>query len=153
MSQRRRTLFCKREAETAFPPPSRGRDRERGRSLFENAILAGMNTGRARALRATMTDAERVLWRALRRKQLDAMRFRRQQPIGPYVADLYCAAARLVVEVDGGQHAEGADATRDAWLAALGYGVLRFWNNDVLGNIEGVIETIRVVVAGRAGPS
>jgi very-short-patch-repair endonuclease len=105
-----------------------------------------MNTQRARSLRATMTDAERALWQALRRKQLDAFRFRRQQPIGPYVADFYCAIARLVIEVDGGQHTGGIDAARDAWLAARGYRVLRFWNNDVLGNIEGVVAAIRLAL-------
>ena len=105
-----------------------------------------MSIQRARALRAAMTDAEQALWRALRQKQLDGTRFRRQQPLGPYVADFYCAAAKLIVEVDGGQHADGADAARDAWLAARGYRVLRFWNPDVRDNLEGVLETIRTAL-------
>ena len=97
----------------------------------------------ARALRTNATDAERRLWQALSRYR---PRFTRQLPIGPYVADFACRRARLIVEVDGGQHVESAhDARRTAALAADGWQVLRFWNNDVLGNLEGVVA---VIVAG-----
>ena len=102
----------------------------------------------ARQLRKQPTDAETHLWSRLRRKQLDGFRFRRQVPLGPYVADFACLDARLVVEVDGGQHAErAADTARTAWLESQGYRVLRFWNNDVLGNADGVVETIRSALA------
>ena len=103
----------------------------------------------ARKLRATPTDAELRLWSQLRRKQLDGFRFRRQHPLGHYVVDFFCAEAKLIIEVDGGQHAEES-ATRENWLKARGYRVMRFWNNDVLGNTDGVVETI--LAALRADP-
>ena len=97
----------------------------------------------ARRLRAEMTDAERVLWRALRAHRFQEIGFRRQAPLGRYVVDFVCHARKLVIEVDGGQHSGSAkDAARDAWLQAEGYRVLRFWNNEVLGNLEGVMERI-----------
>ena len=96
----------------------------------------------AQELRKNPTDAERRLWRHLRRKGLNGLRFRRQAPIGPYIADFYCAAQSLVIEVDGGQHGASADAARDTWLALHGYRVLRFWNNDVLSNTEAVLAAI-----------
>jgi very-short-patch-repair endonuclease len=97
----------------------------------------------ARDLRKHMTDAERRLWSSLRHTQLGA-RFRRQAPIGPYIADSACFEPRLVIEIDGGQHAEqrGYDSRRDDWLKSQGFTVLRFWNNDVMGNFEGVRERI-----------
>jgi very-short-patch-repair endonuclease len=76
----------------------------------------------------------------LRRRQLNGFYFRKQCPIGPYIADFACLEARLIIELDGGQHADSAtDAVRDAWFTAQGYCTLRFWNNDVLANTEGVI--------------
>jgi very-short-patch-repair endonuclease len=97
----------------------------------------------ARQLRKSSTLAERKLWRFLRSRSLGGFKFVRQEPIGPYVADFVCRERRLVVEADGGQHAESRrDAVRDQWLAAHRYRVLRFWNNEVLENIEGVWETI-----------
>ncbi len=95
-----------------------------------------------------MTDAERRLWSKLRRVQL-GVRFRRQQPIGPYIADFYCAAARLVVEVDGGQHngvQRTHDSRRDRWLRDEGYSVLRFWNNEVLANTDGVLTEVMLAL-------
>jgi very-short-patch-repair endonuclease len=105
----------------------------------------------ARKLRSNPTDAETRLWSRLRHKQIDGHRFRRQVPPGPYVADFVCLDARLVVEVDGGQHAERAaqDTSRTAWLEAQGFRVLRFWNNDVLQNLDGVLQEIHAVL--RAG--
>lgn len=92
-----------------------------------------------------MTAAEQALWRNLRDRQLEGHRFRRQVPIGRYIVDFACLDMGLVVEVDGGQHEIRADGdkVRDAWLAKEGYRVLRFWNNDVLANREGVLLTIR----------
>src|SRR5262249_48306064 len=88
----------------------------------------------SRALRGEPTDAEALLWRRLRGRQLNGAKFRRQHPIGPYFADLCCVEARLVIELDGGQHAEqtAEDAGRTAYLGAQGFRVVRFWNDDVL---------------------
>jgi very-short-patch-repair endonuclease len=102
--------------------------------------------GRARALRHDMTDAERTVWYALRAHRLNGASFRRQMPIGPYVVDFVCLAAKLIIEVDGGQHFEpehiAYDERRRAFLAARGYCVLRFNNLDVMKNKSGVLETI-----------
>ena len=103
----------------------------------------GQKRDRARELRRDMTDAERALWRCLRMRQLDGFRFRRQWPVGPYVVDFACLSARLVVEVDGGQHADAdGDARRDAFLRGRGFRVLRFWNNEVLLDPETVCGVI-----------
>jgi very-short-patch-repair endonuclease len=97
----------------------------------------------ARKLRKTMTDAERAMWLFLRQRQVEGRRFRRQVPIDHYIVDFACFEARLIIEVDGGQHFESeSDKTRDAYLAAQGFRVLRFWNNDVLANREGVFQVI-----------
>ncbi len=98
----------------------------------------------ARKLRHETTDAELRLWLALRNRQIKGFKFKRQVPFGPYIADLLCVEARLIVEADGGQHAvqEASGRTRTAYLESQGYRVLRFWNNDVLQNLEGVLETI-----------
>jgi very-short-patch-repair endonuclease len=98
---------------------------------------------RARALRVNITDAERKLWYALRDRRFVGYKFRRQVPIGPYIADFICYSARLVIEADGGQHNESkVDARRDRWFAQNGFRVLRFWNNDILRNLEGVLTLI-----------
>jgi very-short-patch-repair endonuclease len=91
-----------------------------------------------------MTDTELRLWTRLRAEQIDGYRFRRQVPIGPYVVDFACLKARLVIEVDGGQHAQAKaqDDRRTAWLASQGFRVLRFWDNDVLLQTDGVLEAI-----------
>jgi very-short-patch-repair endonuclease len=102
-------------------------------------------TARARKLRANMTGAEARLWRALRRAQLNGFSFRKQHPVGPFVIDFYCAPLRLAIEVDGGQHAEQtkeADDRRTQWLAEKGITVVRYWNNDVLSNLEGVLSDL-----------
>jgi very-short-patch-repair endonuclease len=100
-----------------------------------------------------MTDAERLLWSRLRRRQVFGLRFRRQHPIGPFIADFACTQAKLVVELDGGQHAltGGKDAARTRWLERSGYRVLRFWNNDVLTHIDAVVYL--VASATRRPPS
>jgi adenine-specific DNA-methyltransferase len=106
-------------------------------------------------LRASMTDAEKKLWRHLRAEQLDGHHFRKQVPIGPYITDFACLKAHLVIELDGGQHDEGAakDARRTRWLNAEGYRVIRFWNNDVLQNTEGVLELIKQALAEAPRPN
>jgi len=96
----------------------------------------------AKGLRKRMTDAEGKLWRFLRRKQT-GIKFRRQCPIGRYIVDFISFDAGIIIEVDGGQHAESeTDKARDKWLTSQGFKVIRFWNTDVLKNIEGVIEVI-----------
>ena len=97
----------------------------------------------ARRLRREMTDAERVLWRRLRMRQAMGARFRRQHPLGPYIADFVCLSHRLVVEVDGGQHCDSAyDLRRDAAIAALGFRVVRVWNHEVLADLDAVCDHI-----------
>jgi len=100
----------------------------------------------AKLLRTTATDAERVLWSILRGKQLAALRFRRQQPIGPYVVDFFCPSAKLIVEVDGSQHgadrAAAYDEKRSRFLESKGYRVLRFWNVEVMKDRDSVGEAI-----------
>lgn len=99
---------------------------------------------KARQLRRNQTDAERVLWARLRNRQLRGAKFRRQHPIGPFVADFACPQQQLVVELDGGQHAVevAGDQKRSRFLEGQGYRVLRFWNHEVLNNSDGVIERI-----------
>jgi very-short-patch-repair endonuclease len=94
-------------------------------------------------MRGAPTDVELRLWRLLRDRRLNGIKFRRQVPVGPYIVDFLCVAAKLIVEADGFQHAESLrDNVRDAYLASQGWKVLRFWNNEVFLNREGVLETI-----------
>jgi very-short-patch-repair endonuclease len=98
---------------------------------------------RARDMRRALTDAERKLWRALRDRRMQSLKFRRQAPVGPYIVDFLCLAHKLVVEADGSQHAENRrDAARDAWLGREGYKVLRFGNRDILTAQDSVLATI-----------
>ena len=109
-----------------------------------------MSIENARKLRRNMTDAERALWRLLRDRRMQGWRFRRQEPIECYIVDFVCFEARLIVEVDGGQHADSeSDKRRDARLHAQGFRVLRFWNNDVLSNPDGVCQTLTTALRGR----
>jgi very-short-patch-repair endonuclease len=94
-------------------------------------------------MRHEPTDAESRLWHEIRDRRLDRIKFRRQMPIIGYIVDFVCLEAKLIVELDGGQHSESAhDATRDAALKAIGFRVLRFWNDEVLRDIDGVCDTI-----------
>ncbi len=129
-------------ADAAGPLPN---PPHKGEGLKRLNLPAGA-IKRARNLRRDMTDAEHLLWRALR-SALPAYHWRKQVPFGPYIADFCLHGAKLIVEVDGGQHAVVAerDAVRTRFLEAEGYRVLRFWNHEVLGNVEGVI--IRVAEA------
>ena len=103
-----------------------------------------MRTARARELRNNPTKAERTSWKHLRLRQLGGYKFRRQQPLGPYIVDLICLEKRLIIEVDGGQHSEqkAYDAERNVWLEEQGFRVLRFCNHEVLQEIEAVKEVI-----------
>ncbi|MBY0269884.1 MAG: endonuclease domain-containing protein [Burkholderiales bacterium] len=111
--------------------------------------LTTQQVTRSRKLRSTLTDAEQLLWHHLRHRQITGIKFRRQHPVGRYVVDFVCLAKRLAIEVDGGQHAEmkPQDQQRDAFLAQQGFRVLRFWNSEVLGNIEGVMGKIWAAVS------
>jgi very-short-patch-repair endonuclease len=112
-----------------------------------------VKTNLARKLRRNSTSAELRLWNRLRSRSIDGRKFVRQEPLGPYVVDFICREARLVIEVDGGQHADSvADRVRERWLQDHNYRVLRFWNNDVMRNIEGVLEVIAASVAEAAPP-
>ena len=96
-------------------------------------------------LRGNMTDVEMKLWYSLKDRRFCGLKFRRQHPIGPYIVDFYCAEKHLIVELDGGQHAvnEKKDRERDQYLEGKGYLVIRFWNNDILANIEGVLQRLK----------
>jgi very-short-patch-repair endonuclease len=108
---------------------------------MRGAIVA--RTDIARRLRRNATIAEQRLWHRLRSRSLYGMKFVRQEPIGPYIVDFVCRKHRLIIEVDWGQHSENVrDVIRDRWLLEHNYRVLRFWNNDVIQNIDGVLETI-----------
>src|SRR5438045_6890866 len=106
----------------------------------------------ARRLRANQTGAEMKLWRELRKLETKGTHFRRQVPVGSYVADFACLASRLVIELDGSQHGEepgkSKDDERTRWLETEGYRVLRFWNNDITSNLNGVLETIYAALYG-----
>ena len=102
-------------------------------------------TASGKVLRKRPTDAEKLLWKQLRLKQIEGFKFRRQQPIDNYIVDFVCFEKRIVIEVDGGQHATQSedDIVRDTYLRQQGFKVLRFWNNEVLQNINGILEVIR----------
>ena len=101
-------------------------------------------TGIARRLRKCSTDTEQQLWRHLRNRQVEGFKFRREQPVGRYVVDFVNLEKKVVIELDGGQHAlDPNDKIRDEWLRAEGYKVLRFWDNQIFSDLEGVLEIIR----------
>jgi very-short-patch-repair endonuclease len=108
-----------------------------------------MTTELARNLRRNATDAEKSLWQLLRASQLAGARFRRQQPIGPYIADFISFSHRIVVECDGGQHCDSpADDVRHTWFASQGFRTFRFWNNEVLANPKGVLAVLAAALKG-----
>ena len=133
------------------------REGVRGRGEHHAVRKAVKQTERARNLRREQTDAESALWGQLRNKRLHGLKFRRQQPVGSYVVDFVSLETRLVVEVDGGHHDQPdvriTDAERTVWLESNGYRVLRFWNNEVLGNLEGVLAQISETVEQGRSPS
>jgi very-short-patch-repair endonuclease len=142
-----------------LPPPLRGRSagvagREGGKPMAHR-VISSRQRSRARALRHDMTSAERCIWSRLRAHRFQGFSFRRQAPIGPYIVDFLCPDARLIIEIDGGQHAvqTNRDAVRDAWLREQGFVVLRFWNNDVLTNLSGVLHRVAEVLRQPLPPS
>ena len=104
--------------------------------------LPSRSLGTARQLRSAATDAERRLWQHLRAGRLNGLKFRRQHPIPPYVADFYCDALKLIIEIDGSQHTAETDAARTQALESHGFAVLRFWSHDTLMQIDAVLEAI-----------
>ncbi|OQW48056.1 MAG: DNA methylase [Proteobacteria bacterium SG_bin6] len=102
----------------------------------------GRTNPHARRLRRDATDVEQRFWLAVRDRRLGGFKFRRQVTIGPFVADFACIERRLIVELDGGQHDQEADAARTAYLEGLGWRVRRFWNNEVVENFEGVLQVV-----------
>jgi very-short-patch-repair endonuclease len=107
----------------------------------------------ARHLRNNLTDAEKLLWYHLRRRQFGNLKFRRQAVIGPYIVDFVCFEKQLVIELDGGQHAaqQCRDAARTTWLESQGFTLIRFWNDEVLGMTESVLEQIDTAVNSSGG--
>jgi very-short-patch-repair endonuclease len=123
------------------PPPLAGGGR--GKGAPGSSLLS-----HARALRRDATPAEKRLWQGLRRHQVGGLKFRRQVPLGPYIADFYCASTKLVIEVDGISHINSrSDAIRDAWMARQGIRVVRVANRDVLANLEGTLIAIDEIAA------
>jgi very-short-patch-repair endonuclease len=115
-------------------------------------VSTAIRRAAAKKLRANATPHERTLWRALKELPIEGTHFRRQAPIGPYVVDFLCPAKHLIVEVDGGHHNDDATAKRDserqAWLEQEGYRVIRFWNSDITGDLNAVLERIYVELYG-----
>ncbi len=103
-----------------------------------------MSFEKAQTLRKNQTEAEKKLWRILRNRKFSSFKFKRQVPIGHYIVDFICHEKNLILEMDGGQHSNQveADENRTAWLEKRGYKIVRFWNNEVLDNIEGVLTRI-----------
>ena len=123
------------------------------RSSRTTRRYAGKTLQNAQSLRGSRTDAEGILWYHLRARGLDGRKFRRQQPIGPYIADFACMSEKLLVELDGGGHVErkAEDHERDEYLHRSGYRVLRFWNTEVFENLHGVLEKISEAMEEKPG--
>jgi very-short-patch-repair endonuclease len=128
------------DVPSSSPLAGEGRD---ARSAATDEVVAGNKVRFARKLRKEMTEAEWKLWHALRSRRLDGYKFRRQVPIGTYIADFVCQECKLIVELDGSQHANSPyDIKRDAWLGLRGYRVLRFWNIDIFEALDGTMGVI-----------
>jgi very-short-patch-repair endonuclease len=106
-------------------------------------------------LRSNQTEVEERLWYHLRAHRFMGLKFKRQKPMGPYIVDFVCVERRLIIELDGGQHSEQTtyDEQRDAWLRNQGYTALRFWNNEVMQQLEGVLEKIRLALSTNPSPA
>ena len=124
-----------------IPSPLMGEGQGEGDMLKKNPL-----TSLAKELRKKSTDTERTLWKYLRAKRMDGIKFRRQQPLGNYIVDFVCFERKIIIELDGGQHAQTGqrekDKERDRWLEKQGYYILRFWDNEVLNNTREVMDVI-----------
>jgi very-short-patch-repair endonuclease len=150
------------------PSPARGRGAEAGDEVTSPLPRAGEGGAQrrvraegkkanaavvSRKLRKASTEPEALLWGHLRNRHIDGFKFSRQYPIGLYFDDFVCREKALVVEVDGGQHSGSPhDISRDRFIRSAGYAVLRYWNNEVTENLEGVLTTLRLVLEGRPSP-
>ena len=110
-----------------------------------------INTQRARELRKNQTDAEKLLWKHIRNRQLSGYKFRRQCPLGNYIVDFICLSLKLIIELDGSQHMNNAgyDERRTQYLEAHGFKVLRFWNNNILNQTDSVLEALTLTLSQR----
>ena len=134
------------DLDLSVPSPQGG---EGGAKRRVRAVRPPRAVPKARQLRKVMTEAEQRFWNLVRNRNFERLKFVRQYPIGPYIADFARRGRMLVVEIDGSQHAESTnDETRTAFLNAEGHSVLRFWNNDVLADLAGVYDLLRAVVTG-----
>jgi very-short-patch-repair endonuclease len=126
-----------------------------GVSPMPHRVVSSHQRSRARALRHDMTSAERRIWSRLRAHRFQGFSFRRQVPIGSYIVDFLCPEARLIIEIDGGQHAvqTNRDAVRESWLREQGFVILRFWNNEVLTKLSGVLHRVAESLRQPAPPS
>ena len=144
-------------APHASPPPLAGEGREGASSNTPEWRVKPKFRQRARTLRQDLTKAERIIWYGLRAHRLEGASFRRQTPIGPYIVDFVSHAAKLIIEIDGGQHFndanEARDRQRDAFLGVKGFRIIRFSNHDVMTNRVGVLETISAAVREARAPS
>lgn len=138
-------------ATTTSPSPSQGEGQGEGFSHPRNLKLISS----ARYLRQSQTEPEQKLWYYLRARRLENLKFRRQYPLGRYIVDFICVEKRIIIELDGGQHQENVayDQKRDSWLRSEGYEVLRFWNNELIENLSGVLEVIRMRAVANPHPS
>jgi very-short-patch-repair endonuclease len=136
--------------ESAVNPPLPPAGEGRGEGVWKDKRHT--SAIKAKRLRKISTDAENRLWQKIRNRQVRGCKFKRQYPIEHYVADFICVEMGLIVEVDGGQHCENKkDEIRTEFLESKGYEVIRFWNNEVLGNIEGVLDTLTLTLSRKAG--
>jgi len=125
----------------------------RGEVDAQRRVRGGATGARAKTLRTNATEAEGRLWWHIRNRMLGGFKFSRQVPVGPYVADFVCRERGLIVEIDGSQHAESkTDEKRTARLNDEGYSVVRFWNNEVLGNTDGVLLALLATLNGDPSP-
>jgi very-short-patch-repair endonuclease len=137
------------------PPPLEGLGREADQGWGEGSERTpSLLLGHARGMRQSPTPAERKLWLGLRNHRLGGLKFRRQMPLGPFIADFYCPSAQVVVEVDGVSHIDSqTDERRDAWMSERGTRALRFSDKDVLTNFEGVLSAIQQCACGTPPPN
>ena len=135
-------------AQSKSPSPLAGEGGTARRAVTGEGATASQLDSRARQMRKEPTDAERKLWRLVRDRELDGLKFRRQVPLGRYIVDFICLDARLIVELGGSQHADNSyDIKRDTWLKSQDFMVIRFWNTDVLKRPKDVAETILAAAA------
>lgn len=147
-------LMNEKSRECAMPPSPASRERVGVRdypALAVSAVVHRRSTLRSRILRQEQTSAEKKMWGILKDRKLLGLKFRRQHPVGSYYADFACLESRVIIEIDGGQHCESKkDEARTKFLNAQGFHVLRFWNNDVMDNVDGVVQSLTLTLSQHA---